>query len=128
MRTISLMASIFLSVLLLSGCLSIPPSAISQYDSCAAETKSFVAMAECGKQRRNASCEPMCSSQGNALVQMADALAMSVKSGQMTEGEALRRWAEYKTNVIQANNRTAAIAAASGPVTCNTIGTTVTCY
>ena len=89
------------------------------YDKCSAQTSSFVAMVECGKQARNASCGNDCSSEGTAFVQYADALAMAVKNHEMTEAEAMRRYAEYKTGLIQADNRDNAIRdagrAAAGP-------------
>lgn len=139
------------AVLILSGCRT--PSAISHYDACAQGTTSFVAMVECGKQNRNANCstaqtpgeralnialpphlvpglaKPPCTAEGNALVQMADALAMSVRNNEMSEAEALRRFAEYKTGVIVAHNRDGAIAAAGrGPSTCVRNGNTVSCF
>jgi hypothetical protein len=68
-------------------------------------------------------------------MQYADALAMSVKNKEMTEAQALQKFAEYKTQVLQNANRDQAIVAAgvaastpSGPTTCTAIGNTVHCY
>jgi hypothetical protein len=59
---------------------------------------------------------------------MADALAMAVKNKEMTEAEALRRFAEYKTGVLNARNRDAAIRATGGPHTCQMVGGTLNCF
>src|SRR5262245_48272933 len=112
-----------LLAVLLAGCFQ-TISAIEQYDACAAETSSFTAMAACGKERRTAYCQRSgnCSAQGNQVVQYADALALAVRNREMSEAEAMRRFAEFKMGVVTANNRDAAIvaagAAASGPSTC----------
>lgn len=107
---------------LLTGCLSFGgPMVWSYYDKCSAQSSSFIAMAECGKQARNADCIPSndCSSMGNAYVQFTDSLVLSVKNKEMTEAEAMRRYAEYKTSLIQGERRDDAIrdagAAAAGP-------------
>jgi hypothetical protein len=72
-----------------------------------------------------------CSQLGTAFTQYADALVLSVKNKEMTEAEALRRFAEYKTTALANLRRDAAIAAAgaaaSGPTTCTGIGNTVIC-
>ncbi|WP_156947056.1 hypothetical protein [Bradyrhizobium sp. WSM3983] len=106
----------------LAGCLSLGgPMVWSYYDKCSAQTSSFLAMAECGKQARNADCIPSndCSSMGNAYVQFTDSLVLSVKNKEMTEAEAMRRFAEYKTSLIQGERRDDAIRdagrAAAGP-------------
>ena len=95
-------------------------------------------MAECGKQARTAECtaQNSCSAVGTAFVQYTDSLVLSVKNKEMTEAEAMRRYAEYKTNVISGVRRDEAIvaagalagAAASGPTSCTKIGNTVNCY
>jgi hypothetical protein len=88
-------------------------------------------MVECGKEARYAECTPHnnCSSSGNAFVQYAHALVLSVKNKEMTEAEAMRRFAEYKTEVIGGIRRDQAIiaagAAASGPTSRTKIGNTV---
>jgi hypothetical protein len=118
---------------LLAACASTPP-AWAYYDKCSAQTSGFVAMAECGKEARNAECIPRnnCSSVGTAFVQYTDALVLSVKNKEMTEAEAMRHFAEYKTNVLGDIRRDRAIvaagAAASGPTSCTKIGNTVNCY
>lgn len=108
--------------LALAGCLSLGgPMVWSYYDKCSAQTESFLAMAECGKQARNADCIPSndCSSLGNSYVQFTDSLVLSVKNKEMTEAEAMRRYAEYKTSLIQGERRDDAIrdagSAAAGP-------------
>jgi hypothetical protein len=73
-----------------------------------------------------------CSSTATAFVQYTDALVLSVKNKEMTEAEALRRFAEYQTTFFANARRDAAIvaagaAAASGPTTCTQIGNTLTC-
>lgn len=90
-------------------------------------------MAECGKRKRMAYCTELnnCTSAGTAFVQYTDALVLSVKNKEMTEAEALRRHAEYKTTILANARRDEAIvaagAAASGPTTCTQVGNTVTC-
>jgi hypothetical protein len=91
-------------------------------------------MAERGKQRRMAYCTEhnSCGTSGTAFMQYTDSLVLSVRNKEMTEAEALRRFAEYKTNLIGNVRRDQAIvaagAAASGPTTCTRIGNTTTCY
>ena len=118
---------------LLVGCAHQPP-VWAVYDACAAQTSNFVKMVECGKEKRNATCQEAnaCTAVGNAFVQYADALAMQVKNRQITEAEALKQFAEYKTKVLGDVRRDRAIiaagAAASGPSTCTLIGNTVNCF
>jgi hypothetical protein len=89
---------------------------------------------ECGKEARNAECIPKntCSSEGTTFVQFSDALVLSVKNKEMTEAEAMRRYAEYKATMQGGIRRDQAIvaagAAASGPTTCTRIGNTTNCY
>jgi hypothetical protein len=68
------------------------------YDQCARENPSFLAMAECGRQKRLAECVPnnTCSPEGNMFMQYIDALVLSVKKKELTEAEAMRRYTEYK--------------------------------
>jgi hypothetical protein len=106
MRLFLALAGILGAALALSGCTS---NIWVHYDTCAAQTSSFVTMVECGKQKRNANCVWECSSAGNAFVQYADALAASVKNKEMSEAEAMRRFAEYKTGAIGALRRDQAI-------------------
>jgi hypothetical protein len=114
----------------------------SHYDECVSQTSSFVAMAECGRQKELAACtnrtsvtlhgSPVpaitkgCPAETIAFVQFTDALALSVKNKEMTEAEAARRFAEYKTQVISGVRRDRAItgAAAAAPrgVTCINLG------
>ena len=64
-------------------------------------------------------------------MQHTDALALSVKNKEMSEAEAMRRFAEYKTTLLANEQRNSAIvqagAAASGPTTCTSTGGTVIC-
>jgi hypothetical protein len=121
------------AALILNGCAAANKTAFSFYDECSVQNSSFIAMAECGKRQRMAYCTEHnnCSSSGTAFVQYTDALVLSVKNKEMTEAEALRRFAEYKTTFFANARRDAAIvaagAAASGPTTCTQIGNTVTC-
>jgi hypothetical protein len=120
------------AALILNGCAQ--KTALSFYDECSMQNSSFIVMAECGKQKRMAYCieHNNCSSTGTAFVQYTDALVLSVKNKEMTDAEALRRFAEYKTTLLTNARRDAAIvaagaAAASGPTTCTQVGNTVTC-
>jgi hypothetical protein len=99
----------------LSGCAS--PPAWKLYDACAAQTSGFVAMVECGKAKRQAACREhdTCSDLGNAFVQYADGLAAQVRSHEISEADAMTRFAEYKTKTIQSAQQTAATAAAAAP-------------
>lgn len=114
-----------------AGCLRTTVPIWQHYDACSAQTSSFPAMVACGKQRRAAACQENCSSNGNAFAQYADALAMAVKNKEMTEAEAMRRFAEYKTGILVSTQRDDAImaagAAAGGPRSCTKIGNTVHC-
>ena len=71
-------------------------------------------MAECGKQKRLAECLPnnSCSPEGTAFMEYVDSLALSVKSKKLTEAEAMRRYAEYKSG---------------GASTCAHVGTSTKC-
>ena len=64
----------------------------------ARENPSFLAMAECGRQKRLAECVPnnACSPEGTMFMQYIDILVVSVKKKELTEAEALRRYTEYK--------------------------------
>ena len=69
------------------------------YDQCALENPSFLAMAECGRRKRLAACEPnnTCSPEGIMFMQHIDSLVLSVKKEELTEAEAMRRYREYKS-------------------------------
>ena len=69
------------------------------YDRCALENPSFLAMAECGRRKRLAACEPnnTCSPEGTMFMQYVDSLVLSVKKKELTEAEAMRRYTEYKS-------------------------------
>lgn len=56
-------------------------------------------MAECGRQKRLAECTSSnsCSPEGTIFMEYVDTLALSVKNKKMTEAEAMRRYAEYKS-------------------------------
>jgi hypothetical protein len=109
-------------------------AAWDHYDACQAETKSFVAMVDCGKQRRTAYCQPECSRVGDAAVQYADVLADSVRRREMTETQARLKWVEYKTTQLNAANQQAAtmavgiMASTPSPRTCTTIGNVTNCF
>ncbi len=126
---------VLLCVPTLNGCAVMTPSKAvwDHFDECAKQTSTFVAMAACGKQRREIYCSERlissCSRMGDTLVQYADALAQSVTTREMSEAEARRRFAEFKMKVISDTNRDDAIAAASAPrsTTCMRSGNMVTC-
>ena len=69
------------------------------YDQCALQNSSFLAMAECGRQKRLADCVPnnTCSPEGTMFMEYVDSLAVSVKAKKLTEAEAIRRYTEYKS-------------------------------
>ena len=69
------------------------------YDQCALQNPSFLAMAECGRQKRLAACVPndTCSPEGTTFMEYVDSLAVSVKTKKLTETEAMRRHTEYKS-------------------------------
>jgi hypothetical protein len=137
LKTLLFIATLLVLPLLLASCASSPPAWVL-YDKCSTQTSGFVAMAECGKEARTAECTAHnnCSDVGTAFVQYTDSLVLAVKNKEMTEAEAMRRYAEYKTNVISGIRRDQAIvtagalagAAASGPTSCTKVGNTVNCY
>jgi hypothetical protein len=99
-----------------TACVHSPaPPVWGYYDQCAAENPSFLAMAECGRQKRLAECVPnnTCSPEGTAFMEYVDSLALSVKNRKMMEAEAMRRYAEYKSG---------------GASTCTAVGNAVKCY
>ena len=105
----------FVATAVQTGCVYSPaPPVWDYYDRCAAENPSFLAMAECGKQKRLAECVPhnSCSPEGTAFMEYVDSLVLSVKSKKMTEAEAMRRYAEYKSG---------------GASACTRLGTSVQC-
>jgi hypothetical protein len=92
-RAIGLMAA-----LVLASCAH-SPLVWDYYDQCALQNPSFLAMAECGRQKRLADCLPnnTCSPEGTAFMEYVDSLAVSVKTKKLTEAEAMRRYTEYKS-------------------------------
>jgi hypothetical protein len=86
------------TALMLTGCASPSRLVWEYYDQCARENPSFLAMAECGKQKRLAECAPnnTCSPEGTMFMEYVDSLVVSVKKKEMTEAEAMRRYTEYK--------------------------------
>jgi hypothetical protein len=105
----------FVAALVQAGCVhSSAPPVWDYYDQCAAANPSFLAMAECGRQKRLAECVPTnsCSPEGTTFMEYVDSLALSVKSKKLTEAEAMRRYAEYKSG---------------GASTCTRLGTEVKC-
>jgi len=93
------------------------PTVWQYYDECAGagENQSFVAMAECGRKKRLAECvaNNACSPEGNVFMEYIDSLAQSVKDKKMTEAEAMRRYAEYKSG---------------GASRCTQVGNATKCY
>lgn len=91
-----LLASIgFIAASMQTGCVHSPsPPVWGYYDQCAAENPSFLAMAECGRQKRLAECIPnnTCSPEGTVFM---DRLAGAVGKKQENDGSrgyaALRR-------------------------------------
>ena len=112
-----LLASIgFIAASMLTACVhSSTPPVWGYYDQCAAENSSFLAMAECGRQKRLAECVPnnTCSPEGTAFMEYVDSLVLSVKNKKMTEAEAMRHYAEYKSG---------------GASTCTAVGNAMKCY
>jgi hypothetical protein len=99
-----------------TGCVHSPtPPVWGYYDQCAAENPSFLAMAECGRQKRLGECVPSntCTPEGTAFMEYVDSLVVSVKNKKMTEAEAMRRYAEFKSG---------------GASTCTAVGNAVKCY
>jgi hypothetical protein len=104
----------FVAALMLTGCAHSLP-VWHYYDQCAQENPSFLAIAECGRQKRLAECVPnnTCSPEGTTFMEYIDSLALSVKEKKMTEAEAMRHYAEYKSG---------------GTSTCTQVGDTTKCY
>jgi hypothetical protein len=88
----------FVAALILNNCAHSRP-VWDYYDQCAQENPSYLAMAQCGKQKRLAVCVPnnSCSSEGTAFIRYVDTLVRSVENKEMTEAEAMQRYAEYKS-------------------------------
>jgi len=112
-----LLASIgFIAASMQTGCVHSPsPPVWGYYDQCAAENPSFLAMAECGRQKRLAECihNNTCSPEGTVFMEYIDSLVLSVKNKKMTEAEAMQHYAEYKSG---------------GTSTCTALGNAVKCY
>jgi len=83
---------------MLTGCAH-SPLVWDYYDQCAVQNSSFLAMAECGRQKRLADCVPnnTCSAEGTMFMEYVDSLAVSVKTEKLTKAEAIRRYTEYKS-------------------------------
>jgi len=82
-RTIVMAAIGFLALLaalMQTSCAHSPP-VWQYYDQCAQENPSFLAMAECGKQKRLAECTASnaCSPEGTTFMEYIDSLALAVK-------------------------------------------------
>jgi hypothetical protein len=88
----------FVAAFLLTTCASRSRVVWEYYDQCTREMPSFLAMAECGRQKRLAECVPnnTCSPEGNMFMEHIDTLVLSVKKKELTEAEAMRRYTEYK--------------------------------
>jgi len=86
------------TALMLTTCASPSRVVWEYYDQCARENPSFLAMAECGRQKRLAECVPnnTCSPEGTMFMQYIDTLVLSVKKKELTDAEAMRRYTEYK--------------------------------
>lgn len=81
-----------------------PKLAWQHYDECADTTSSFVAMVDCGKQKRAAYCQTIgdrCGGNGASVVAYADSLATSLMRREILEPEARRKWIEFR--MTQAN-------------------------
>lgn len=94
---------IITAVFLLSACSGTSPETEfipywQHYDECSQDQKTFEKMIVCGKNKRLESCENnVCSgARGNAFMSYSDSLLTSVKSGQLSEEEAKRRWIEFR--------------------------------
>jgi hypothetical protein len=87
------------TALMLTTCASPSRVVWEYYDQCARENPSFLAMAECGRQRRLAECTAnnTCTPEGTMFMRYIDALVLSVKKKELTEAEAMRRYTEYKS-------------------------------
>jgi hypothetical protein len=87
-----------IAAFMLANCIQ-SPLAWDYYDQCALQNPSFLAMAECGRQKRLAACVPSnsCSPEGTMFMEYVDSLAVSVRAKKLTEAEALRRYTEYKS-------------------------------
>lgn len=117
-------------LLLLISCGPSNKLAWEHYDECSVQNLGFVAMVECGKQKRTAWCEAQptsCGAEGNAVVAYAGSLATSVERREMTEPEAQRRWIEFRSSQVGAVRQLAAQRAAAMPTTCTKSGSTMTC-
>ena len=79
------------------------------------KTRDFLQWRNAGDKKRLAECVPdnNCSPEGTTFMEYVDSLALSVKNKKMTEAEAMRRYAEYKSG---------------GASTCTAIGNAVKCY
>ena len=88
----------FVTASILTTCASPSRVVWEYYDQCARENPSFLAMAECGKQKRLGECAPnnTCSPEGNMFMEYIDTLVLSVKKKELTEAEAMRRYTAYK--------------------------------
>ncbi|MFZ0236228.1 MAG: hypothetical protein WBX95_09290 [Xanthobacteraceae bacterium] len=114
-RRNSILSIGFIAASMQTGCVHSPaPPVWGYYDQCAADNPSFLAIAECGRQKRLAKCVPnnTCSPEGTVFMEYVDSLALSVKNKKMTEAEAMRRYAEYKSG---------------GASTCTAVGDAVKC-
>ncbi len=103
-----------LAAALMLACCTHAPPVWDYYDQCARESPSFLTMAECGRQKRLAQCVPnnTCSPEGTVFMEYVDSLALAVKNKKLTEAEAMRRYAEYKSG---------------GTSACTRVGNTVSC-
>ena len=110
----------------LASCGTPGKMAWQHYDECQSTTTSFIAMAECGKQRRLAYCAdaPNCGEFGASLTQYADSLAQAVRSGEMSDAQARQRFILFKTDMAQ---RAREQQIATSPVTCIHTGSVTTC-
>lgn len=129
LRLIGALGASLAAAFMLSGCTT-NQAAYDFYDDCRSRMSSFVEMVECGKRARLAVCRSWtnpCSRSGDAFMDFADSLALAVRNKEMTEAEALRRYAEYKTQFIRDVRRDQAIRDA-GPSTCVRSGNMVNCF
>lgn len=110
------------------GCVG-SQSAWEYYDRCS--QTSFVQMVDCGRRVRTSECTAAgtCSGPGNSFVAYADSLAASVRSKQMTDEEARRKFIEFKTTLDgQRRQEIAGSVAPSGPTVCRTYAGVTSCF
>ena len=141
---------LLLSIFLLSGCMATTKHAYEHYQDCEATTNSFKSLVSCGKMNRNKYCASVneCSTGGNRMVALFDALSEQVETGEISEAAARIKYLEVTGN-LEADRRAREAAAwgaladslneaadSMSPTVCsttgstfgNTLSATTTCY